>query len=131
MLVLAVSTWEPRERVLAAFDGMQARFAHRSWRVGGAEAVRSSPRGGYYALLGSEPLGGQVFTREGRAIGIAEGVPTARGVAWSPDERWTALATSESVYVFPSERPREHVIRIPLVVRDLDWSETAVAAGTP
>lgn len=130
LLVLAASTWEPRERVLAAFEGVRPRFVHQSWWVGGADVLRPSPRGGYYALLGSEPLGGQVFTREGHAIGIADGVPTARAVAWSPDERWTALASRESVYVFPSERPRDLVIRIPLAVRDLDWSEAAAPGSS-
>jgi hypothetical protein len=57
------------------------------------------------------------------------GLPDAAAIAWSPDDRWTALATERSVYVFPTERPQELVIRIPLAVRDLDWSETAVAAS--
>jgi hypothetical protein len=132
MLVLAASDGAPRDRLLLAFDGAGARFAHRSWWVGDTRAIRPSPTGRYYALVGPEPpLGDQVFTREGHAVGVADGLPPARAVAWSPDEGWTALATGESVYVFPSERPRERVIRIPLTVRDLDWSETAVAAGTP
>jgi hypothetical protein len=131
MLVLAASDSAPGDRLLLAFDGADARFAHRSWWVGDTRAIRPSPTGRYYALVGPEPpLGDQVFTRDGHAIGVADGLPPARAVAWSPDEDWTALATGESVYVFPSERPQERVIRIPLAVRDLDWSEEA-AAGTP
>jgi len=38
--------------------------------------------------------------------------------------------TRENVYVFPTERPHELVIRIPLSVHDLDWTEAAVV-GLP
>jgi hypothetical protein len=128
-LVLADSALGPEERVLAAFDGLPARFAHLSWLAAGAWGIRPSPGGSYYALLRSEVPGTQVFTREGRAVEAADRLPPARGVAWSPDERWTALATADGVYVFPSERPRRPVIRVPLVVRDLDWSESGLTAS--
>jgi hypothetical protein len=128
VLVLADSALGPEERVLAAFDGTPARFAHMSWLASGAWGIRPSPDGSYYAVLRSEAPGAQVFTREGRAVEAAEPVPPARGVAWSPDQRWTALATDEGVYLFPSDPPRRPVIRLPLVVRDLDWTEQAVVA---
>ena len=70
-----------------------------------------------------------MFTRDGRAVEPAEGAPRARAVTWSPDERWTALAASDGVWVFPSERPRGPVIRIPLDARDLDWDETGLASS--
>jgi hypothetical protein len=128
-LVLADSALGPEERVLAAFDGLPARFAHLSWLAAGAWGIRPSPGGSYYALLRSEVPGTQVFTRDGRAVEAADRLPPARGVAWSPDERWTALATADGVYVFPSERPRWPVIRVPLVVRDLDWSESGLTTS--
>jgi hypothetical protein len=124
MLVLAESTAREQERVLAVFDGPQAEFAHLSWWAGGARAVRPSPQGTYFALIRGGSGGTRVFTRDGRAVGIAAGLPPVRGLAWSPDERWTVLATREGLFVFPTESPRELVIRIPLVVRDLDWGET-------
>jgi hypothetical protein len=129
MLVLADPVSEPLDRVLAVFDGPGAEFAHLTWWAGGAWGVRPSPRGRYYALLRRDPPGFRVFTRDGRAVETAEGVPAARGVAWSPDERWTVLATREGLFVFPTERPREPVIRIPLDVRDLDWSEAGLASS--
>lgn len=125
-IVLADSTYEPRERVVAAFDGKRVSFVHPRWLVGDARAVRRSPRGGYYALLGEEWLAGigsPIFSRDGRQVGGPEGIPRPHAIAWSPDERWTALATDESVYVYPTEEPDRLVVRIPLPVRDLDWSE--------
>ena len=128
-IVLAESNYDPQERVLAGFDGSGTRFVHpRGW-VGGASAIRPSPSGGYYALLGSDLPGAPVmFTRDGRAVDAVDGVGTPRGVAWSPDERWSAFATGENVYVFPTEGAHEPLIRIPLVVHDLDWTDLAVAS---
>jgi hypothetical protein len=84
----------------------------------GEHALRVSPAGAHIALL---TQGGsvRVFTPEG----AAEHLPAAASphtVAWSPDDRWTALASREFVSVFPTDRPEE-AIRLPLAVRDLDW----------
>jgi hypothetical protein len=122
-VVLADSTYEPRERVLAGFDGTRSRFVHPSWEVGEARAVRPSPQGGYFALLGEGWVGTPIFSRDGRRLDLPQEMPNPRSIAWSPDERWTALATDESVYVYPTEEPERLVVRIPLPVRDLDWSE--------
>lgn len=94
---------------------------HPDWEIGAAQSIRPSPGGRYYALLGSDPLGAQVFMRDGHAAGVPDRIPTARAVAWSPDERWTALATEDAVYVFPSEAPYDPMVRVPLAVHDLDW----------
>ena len=125
-VVLADSTYRPRERVLAAFDGREAAFVHPRWFVGDARAVRPSPRGGYYALLGPgfvAGIGSPIFSRDGDQLARPDGIPAPHAIAWSPDERWTALATDESVYVYPTEAPERLVVRIPLRVRDLDWGE--------
>lgn len=125
-VVLADSTYTPRERVLAAFDGREAAFVHPRWLVGDARAVRPSPQGGYYALLGPGFVAGNgspIYSRDGVQLARPEAIPAPHAIAWSPDERWTALATDESVYVYPTEAPDRLVIRIPLPVRDLDWSE--------
>ena len=122
-VVLADSTYEPRERVLAGFDGTRPRFVHPRWEVGDARAVRPSPQGGYFALLGEGWVGTPIFSRDGRRLDLPQEMPNPRSITWSPDERWTALATDESVYVYPTEEPQRLVVRIPLPVRDLDWSE--------
>lgn len=122
-VVLADSTYEPRERVLAGFDGTRPRFVHPRWEVGEARAVRPSPQGGYFALLGEGWVGTPIFSRDGRRLDLPQEMPNPRSITWSPDERWTALATDESVYVYPTEEPQRLVVRIPLPVRDLDWGE--------
>ncbi len=121
-LVLAESTYEPRERVLAAFDGKRPSFVHRRWAVGDAERIRPSPGGRYFALLGADLTGIRLFRRDGRQLLLPQPLPAVHAVAWSPDDRWTALATAAAVHVFPTERPNGPVIRIPLPVQDLDWS---------
>ncbi|HXV95130.1 MAG TPA: hypothetical protein VD695_01150 [Gaiellaceae bacterium] len=130
LLVLAESTTREGDRVLAVFDGPDAEFAHLTWWAGGARAVRPSPQGGYFALIRGEPGGVRVFTRDGRAVPLPGDVPLALGLAWSPDERWTAVATHTSLYLFRTEQPHDGVIRVPLAVRDLDWS-TSGLSGSP
>jgi hypothetical protein len=120
-VVLADSMYAPRERVLAAFDGERLRFVHPRWVVGGARSMRPSPRGGYYALVGAGPAGVQLFARDGRPLEAPRVAEGSRAVAWSPDERWTALATRSAVYVFRTDEPEGRVLRIPLAVRDLAW----------
>jgi len=67
-----------------------------------------------------------LFDRNADPFAFPTAVRSPQAVAWSPDERWTALATGHSVYVFASEPPNAPVIRVPLAVRDLDWgSETS------
>jgi hypothetical protein len=121
--VLADSTYEPRERVVAGLLRGQSLFVLPRWEVGEATAIRPSPGGAYFALLGGEADGVRLFARDGRAVSTPAGVRGAHAAAWSPDDRWTALATDDSVYVFPTERPEELVVRIPLGVVDLDWGE--------
>jgi hypothetical protein len=121
-VVLADSTYEPRERVLAGFEEGEARFVHPRWTVAEARAVRPSPQGRYYALLGDGRAGSPIFSADGRELDLPAAVRSPHAIAWSPDERWTALASEESVYVYPTEQPERLVIRIPLAVRDLDWS---------
>lgn len=119
-VVLADGTYEPPERVLAGFEGERAVFVQPRWVVGRTVALRPSPRGRYFASLKADEGGLTIFRRNGTAVELPR-LPDARAIAWSPDDRWTALATPESVYVFRSEHPEELVIRIPLAVRDLDW----------
>jgi hypothetical protein len=43
----------------------------------------------------------------------------ASGIAWSPDERWTAFATSDGVYVVPTGGNRP--LLLPLDAVDVAW----------
>jgi hypothetical protein len=117
-VVLADSTDEPDDRVVAGFDEERVRFVQPR---GDAQWIRPSPRGGYYALFAPDELV-RVFTRNGEVLGQTLGA-WPHAIAWSPDERWTALATRWNVYVYRTESPSDAVARIPLTVRDLDWGE--------
>lgn len=114
VLVNPSADWEP---LLAFFRGDDLiRLEVRA--VGLRDVIRPSPRGTYVAVI--HPQGVDVHrTDGGRAV--LPTVTNPHAVAWSPDDRWTALATRYGIYVFPSERPGE-TIRLPLSgVRDLDW----------
>lgn len=129
-VVLAEQT-ESDDRVVAGFDGNRPVFVHPGWRVGGARFVRPSPQGRFYALLGRGPVGERIYDRNGHGVGVPAGIAGATAVAWSPDDRWTAVVTPASIYVFPSDRAQKPVVRIPLTVQDLDWTTEPVAAVNP
>jgi hypothetical protein len=121
--VLADSTYVPRERVVAGFFRGRRVFVQPRWRVGEAGAIRPSPGGRYFALLETEGPGVRVFARGGRPLELPRVMRGSHAVAWSPDDRWTALATEDSVYVYPTERPEELVIRI--------RSPSGISTGAP
>jgi hypothetical protein len=118
-VVLADSTYEPRERVLVVLEGDRVILVQPRWVIREARFLRPSPTGRSFAAFGPEGLMWFDANADPRALPAAVRSPHA--VAWSPDERWTALATATSVYVFPTERPDELVVRIPLAVHDLSW----------
>jgi hypothetical protein len=117
--VLAESTYQPRERLLAGFDGSRLTFLLPRWRIGNPRLLRASPLGGYVAVLDRDRVSVRIFTGAGRELWLPP-LPGPRAVAWSPDERWTAIATRESVYVLLTTQPRKRLLRIPVEVRDLD-----------
>jgi hypothetical protein len=81
--------------------------------------LRRSPAGNYVALL-TRGASVQLFTGAGQPQALPP-VANPHAIAWSPDDTWTALATSRSVYVFRSGEDDNTLPRIPLVVRDFDW----------
>jgi hypothetical protein len=121
-VVLADSTYTPRERVLALLEGDRVVVAQPSWVVGNAREVRPSPLGGYFALIGPDGVG--LLNDRAEPLDLPDAARAPHAIAWSPDERWTAIATRASVYVFRSGDPNGLLVRIPLAVRDLAW-ETA------
>jgi hypothetical protein len=125
--VLAESTYEPRERVLALVEGDRVVFVQPRWVIRAARSLRPSPNGRYFAAF--TPDGLLWFDRDADPLAFPAVVRGPRAVTWSPDDSWTALATAESVYVFRSDRPDDRIVRIPLAVRDLDWSEDAASSS--
>ena len=85
--------------------------------------LRPSPRGGYLGVLLPRQSAVRVADRDGRAVQLPA-VTRPHAIGWSPDELWTAVATDQSVYVFPTGRTGRPLIRIPLAVRDLDWGSS-------
>jgi hypothetical protein len=118
-VVLAESTYRPRERVLVLLEGDRVILVQPRWVTRDAQYVRPSPSGAWFATFGSEGL--QWFDANADPRAFPAAVESPQAVTWSPDERWTALATDTSVYVFPTDRPDELVVRIPLAVHDLAW----------
>jgi hypothetical protein len=106
----------PFEILLGFFDGRRL-VDLRLGLIGPDDFIRPSHAGRYVALV--RPGEVRVLEAAGGEIPLP-GVSLPHAIAWSPDDRWTALATRYSVYVFPSEHP-DTAIRIPLAVRDLDW----------
>ena len=114
-----------REQVVAVFD--------RRRLVGAAPGIGSepprilvSPRGSFFAVKGTRLL---LFDRNGRRASFDRFAPEALAtrwhrdgvsIAWSPDERWAALAARSDVYVFPTDAHRGP-IRLPVRARELDW----------
>lgn len=118
-VVLADSTYRPRERVLALLEGDRVVAVQPRWVTRDARYVRPSPSGAWFAAFGPDGL--QWFDANADPRAFPAAVESPHAVTWSPDERWTALATDTSVYVFPTDRPDELVVRIPLAVHDLAW----------
>jgi len=119
LVVLADSTIDPTERVLVLLEHGRVILVQPRWVVREARFIRPSPLGTYFALFG--PDGVRLFDRNAGPLALPAAARDPQAVAWSPDERWTALATEDAVYVFPSEAPYDPMVRVPLAVHDLDW----------
>jgi hypothetical protein len=119
VLVLSESTADPRVRVLVLVENRRVILVQPPWVVGDVNFMRPSPQGTYFALLGPDGL--RLFDRDASPLPLPAAARNPKAVAWSPDERWAALATEDAVYVFPAEAPYDPMVRVPLGVRDLDW----------
>ena len=106
----------PRETMLAFFEGRRLTAVE----MGGAlqlSDLRVSPRGGFVAVRGGD--GFLLLNRRGDLL-PAPLLSEYRAIAWSPDERWTAVATGRGIAVFPTgESSVER--RLPILAHDLAW----------
>ena len=99
------------------------RRPHRTvWRrFPGADLwdLRTSPRG----TLISVRSGGRllVVDSRGRPTRLPAAARRGQAIAWSPDERWTAVATGAEVIVFATGDPRAPIHRLPLPSVDVAW----------
>ena len=85
---------------------------------GTGHRIEASPQGAFYALWRGTTLLG-VGDARGEAI-VLPPVGSVRAVAWSPDDRWAAVATEFSVFVFRASEA-DAVRRLPILARDLAW----------
>jgi hypothetical protein len=114
---VAILGWGP-EDVVAVFEG---RNVVAAWpRLGQPfRRLRTSPRGTYFALEGER--GVLLFDRDGRQLPVPR-FPALHGLAWSPDERWLAIAAGGRILI---RRPAGGATRPPLALeieaRDLAW----------
>jgi hypothetical protein len=83
-------------------------------------SVHVSPLGTYLTLTNNNPERGfSVLTRDGDRV-LLPRVEGARALAWSPDERWVALATRDNVVVARTGS-REVVARLPVGGEWISW----------
>ena len=91
-----------------------------------------SPRRRFFALATRRPDRLFLLDRNARPGALASiarawfgrtSLAGARSIAWSPHERWTALAKNESVYIFTtSDRdPDRFLVRLPVSALDVAW----------
>ncbi|MEX2211201.1 MAG: hypothetical protein WD689_05500 [Gaiellaceae bacterium] len=81
---------------------------------GAFDGLRASTRGRYFAVRDHGAL--RVFDREGRELDL----PAGHAIAWSPAERYAAIATGDEVLIVPAEGG-EPLARLSVRARDLDW----------
>jgi hypothetical protein len=76
--------------------------------------LRASPTGRFFALLGTRSL--QVYDRHGNQLAL----PGGRAIAWSPGERYAAVATEGRLLIVPAAGG-EAVAEIAVDAVDVDW----------
>ncbi len=106
-----------REHV-ALFDGTTLQGEAFS-EFGEGLRIEASPRGGFFTAWYGHSLV-TIRNENGESI-VFPPVARVRALTWSPDERWTAVATEKSVFVFRTDEGEARVRRLPIVASDLAW----------
>ena len=104
---------------VAVFRGRT--FLYRMFTGFEPRSLRASPLGRYVVVDDDGPQ----VVRVGKAprnVPFPEGLTTVRAVAWSPGERWLALATRASIWLMDLEDPGTPLVRLPIEVRGIGWS---------
>jgi hypothetical protein len=111
---------ERHGHVVAIFDGHE--LDRVVTQVGPTwTEIRASPLGSYFAVL-HRAGGVAIYNRLGRPVGPPSSLRQAVAVAWSPDERWSALATKRNVWIVGANQiALNPSVVLPLRAVDLDW----------
>jgi hypothetical protein len=80
--------------------------------------LQVSPRGTYVSAR-AEGGGLLVIDADGRPVALPPFLEPLE-ITWSPDERWTAVATARWVFLFRTAAG-SRIRRLPIVARDLAW----------
>lgn len=128
-LVSSRSSRAPRRTVIAVFDDGRL-VGSAPWLPSRSARLFVSPHGSFFAVATTGPSRFFLLDRDARTGALADvardwfgrtSLTGARAIAWSPDERWTALAKNDSVYVFTTDDRDPHLVRLPVAARDLAW----------
>jgi hypothetical protein len=76
---------------------------------------------------------GTIVTAGGETFARPDQLTTGRAVAFSPDERWLAFVTGQSIYLLGTPRNNEpgRIIRIPAPAQDLIWERSSTTLTFP
>jgi hypothetical protein len=103
---------------LSVLEGVRLVGASHS-EFGEGLRVEASPRGNFFTAWYGDSLV-TIRDREADLISFPP-LPRVRALTWSPDERWTAVATEHSVFVFRTNTGEARVRRLPIKAYDLAW----------
>jgi hypothetical protein len=81
--------------------------------------LEASPRGSFFTAWYGDSL--VIIRDQNGDLVTFPTIPRVRALTWSPDERWTAVATEHSVFVFRTNASDPSVRRLPIVAYDLAW----------
>jgi hypothetical protein len=81
--------------------------------------LETSPRGSFFTAWYGDSL--VIIRDQNGDLVTFPTIPRVRALTWSPDERWTAVATEHSVLVFRTNTGEARVRRLPIVAYDLAW----------
>ena len=108
----------PSSDLLAVYeDDRLASFS--AWEQEALSDLRVSPQGNYVAA--KTGAGGLVIVDSSGAEIETPALTGYRAIAWSPDDRWAAVATDAGVLVFQPGAPGPPELELDLDANDLDW----------
>ena len=87
---------------------------------GRLSALQVSPRGRYFAVRAEDPDAVLLFDRDGNALDHPA-LTRAHAIAWSPGERWTAIATKDEVEIWRTTAPSQPLRHLGIRAGDLAW----------
>jgi hypothetical protein len=111
--------------LLAIFEGR--RMIGEPLVNSGFDELAASPSRRYLVIHGSSFRGLSFVDADGRLL-ARNPIASGHHAAWSPDERWTAVATGGGTYLFRTAEleffnsdSRPQAIQIPIHAEDLEW----------